>query len=357
MNKLALKPLKIGNFEVGPNRPPFIIAEIGINHNGDMELAKKMILSAKNAGAAAVKFQSWKTNKLTAKKSVKAEHHLKDLGCDGEIYDLLKRVEFKKEHHFEINEFCKQNDIIFMSSVFDEEGLELLEEIGVVAHKLASMDLNYIDLVKKVAKTQKPLIISTGMGTLGEIEKVKDACLAEGNEKLIFLHCVSNYPPKVEDCNLLAMETIRDTFNVLVGYSDHTIGVDVPLAAVSLGACLIEKHFTLDKTMPGPDQPVSADPEDLSQISERSKTIVTALGSPVKKPVPAELAMIDSFRRSAITNQTIKKGEVFTREMIDLKRPGNGFSPEELKMILGRKSTTDLADDTLILPEHLGELG
>lgn len=352
-----LKPLKIGSFEVGPNLPPFIIAEIGINHNGDMELAKKMILSAKDAGASAVKFQSWKINKLTAKKSVKAENHLKDLGCDDEVYSFLKNVEFKKDDHFKINEFCKKNDIIFMSSVFDEEGLELLEEIGVVVHKLSSMDLNYIDLIKKVAKTQKPLIISTGMGTLGEIEKVKNACLAEGNEKLIFLHCVSNYPPKIEDCNLLAMETIRDTFDVLVGYSDHTIGVEVSLAAVSLGACLIEKHFTLDKKMRGPDQPVSANPEELSQISERSKTIVAALGSPIKKPVPAEIAMINSCRRSAITNQAIKKGEIFTREMIDLKRPGNGFSPQELKMIIGRKSTVDLAEDTLILPEHLGELG
>ncbi len=357
MNKLTFKPLKISNFEVGPNRPPFIIAEIGINHNGDMELAKKMILAAKKSGASAVKFQSWQTNKLTAKKSLKEKNNKNDLGCDNEIFELFQKVEFKRDHHFEINEFCKKNEIIFMSTVFDEEGLELLEEINVPAHKLASMDLNYIDLIKKVAKTQKPLIISTGMGTLGEIEKAYEACRSEGNEKVIFLHCVSNYPPKIEDCNLLAMETIRNTFNVLVGYSDHTIGIDVPLAAVSLGACLIEKHFTLDKKMPGPDQAVSADPEDLSQISEKSKTIVTALGSPVKKPVPAELPMIELSRRSAITNQTIKKGEVFTREKMDLKRPGNGFSPGEVKMILGRKSTVDLEEDTLILPEHLGELG
>jgi N,N'-diacetyllegionaminate synthase len=357
MNKLNLKALKISDFEVGPQNPPFLIAEIGINHNGDMELAKKMILAAKKSGASAVKFQSWQTSKLTAKKSSQTTKNKDDLGCNDEIYELFKKVEFKKNQHFEINDFCKKNEIIFMSTVFDEEGLSLLEEINVPAHKIASMDLNYTDLIRKVAKTQKPIIISTGMGTLGEIEKAQEICLSEGNEKIIFLHCVSNYPPKIEDCNLLAMETIRDTFNVLVGYSDHTIGTDIPLAAISLGACLIEKHFTLDKTMPGPDQAVSADPEDLSQISQKSKAIVAALGSPIKKPVLAELEMISLSRRSAIVNRAINKGEIFTENMIDLKRPGNGFSPQEIKMIIGRKSTSDLTEDTLILPEHLGELG
>ena len=200
------------------------------------------------------------------------------------------------------------------------------------------------------------MIISTGMGTLGEVETAINKCKDTGNDKTIILHCVSNYPPKTKDCNLLSMKTIGETFDVLVGYSDHTIGIEVPLAAVTLGACVIEKHFTTDKTLPGWDHPISANPKELKDLVDKAKIIQDALGSSIKQPVPAELEMIKSFRRSAITNRPIKKGEVFKRDMIDIKRPGTGFEPELLHLIIGRKSAQNIKEDTVIMPEHLGEL-
>jgi N-acetylneuraminate synthase/N,N'-diacetyllegionaminate synthase len=337
----------IGNRKIGGNEPAFFIAEAGINHNGSVEVAKKLIDAAKDAGADAVKFQTYTAESLMSKNTVVPKHvKLKE-----PLMDMLKKLELNEEEHREIAEYCSQKGIAFLSTPLYNEAVDLLDGLGVDSFKVASCDLDNLPLLKLIAEKGKPIILSTGMGTLGEVGEAVDTIHSTGNKNIVLLHCVANYPPKSEDVNLRAMETLRNAFKVPVGYSDHTVGINIPLAAVALGAAVIEKHFTLDKGMEGPDHAVSADPSDLKNMISGAREIEKGLGTGIKIPADAEIEMKKSFRRSVVVNTAVKEGEVLTAEKLSLKRPGTGIPPKYLNLIVGKKAKRNLEHDELITRE------
>ncbi|MFW5794999.1 MAG: N-acetylneuraminate synthase, partial [Bacillota bacterium] len=244
----------------------FIIAEAGVNHNGDLEIAKKLINTAVNAGADAVKFQTFSANRLVTKNAPKANYQNETTDKNESQYEMLKKLELSFEEHKILKKYCAENNILFLSTPFDFESVDLLEALEVELYKIGSGDLNNIPLLKYIADKNKPLIVSTGMSNLAEVEEAVMAVKETGDNELVLLHCVSNYPAKYENINLKAMNTLKTAFNVQVGYSDHTLGIEIPIAAVAMGAKVIEKHFTLDKTMDGPDHRASLNPEELNQM-------------------------------------------------------------------------------------------
>ena len=333
-------------------QPVFIIAEAGINHNGDVDLAKKMVVEAKKTGVDAVKFQTFKAKTIMTKNSGSAAHLEAGAGME-DVYSFVDRIALSKQAHLELFNLCKEMGLTFMSTPLSFDDADLLEEIGVELFKIASMDLNNLPLLKYVAKKGKPIILSTGMGTLGEVESALDTIYATGNRQIILLHCTSMYPPAPEDVNLKVLNNLHRVFGVPVGYSDHTFGTAVPLAAAALGACVIEKHFTLDKTMPGPDQAVSGDPDDFSRLTADIRVIEKALGNGVKAPTSGEIGMRPNFRRSIVSDTEIKAGTSITEAMLTFKRPGNGIPPCDLKWVLGRKVNKDIPEDTVLTIEDL----
>jgi len=299
-------------------KPCFVIAEAGINHNGDIRLAKRLVDVAVSAGADAVKFQTFKTEELL-----------------NENIEVIKKLELSNKDHYELSDYCKQKGIIFMSTPLDNGSVDLLDKIGVPMFKVASCDLDNLPLLKYIAKKGKPIILSTGMGTITEVGEAIDTIKSAGNDNITLLHCVSVYPPKEVD--LRAIQTLSDAFKLPVGYSDHTIGISVPLAAVALGAKVIEKHFTLDKKMKGFDHAVSADPEELKTLIAGIREIEKSLGTGIKKPTKEEVEKKKSFRRSITANTDIKKGETITEKMLSIKRPGTGLSPKYYEDIISSR--------------------
>ena len=344
---IKFKEKEIKNFGT-----PYIIAEIGANHNGDMELAKKMILSAKENGADCVKFQSWTPKSLISKEEYANNQTYNDGDGGkkhfGSLKEMVKKYALTDEQHKELKSFCDDNEIEFASSPFSKEEADLLNDLGVTFFKIASMDINYLDFIEHVASFQKPIILSTGMATLGEIEKAVATCKAVGNEQIILLHCISIYPPEFEDIHLNNITMLQKAFDLPVGFSDHTIGVSIPLASVALGSCVIEKHFTLDKDMPGWDHKVSADPNELKTICEESKNIRLALGQFTRTVSKAEEAKKEKFRRSLVINKDLPKGHVLTKEDLLAKRPGTKIAPDEVNYVVGMKLNKDLEEDSVI---------
>jgi len=336
--------IEIGNKLVGEEEPCFIIAEAGVNHNGDAELAMQLIDAAKDAGADAVKFQTFKTENLLSKNIVVPKH----VESKESLFDTIRGLELSEEAHYTLSKYCKQKGIVFMSTPMDNNSVDLLEGIGVPVFKVASCDLDNLPLLKYISKTEKPIILSTGMGSISEVGEAVEVLKSNGNSDIILLHCVSAYPPKVEDVNLRAMETLRNAFKLTVGYSDHTIGINIPLAAVALGAKVIEKHFTLDKNMEGPDHAVSADSDDLERLVFGIREIEESFGTGVKVPSKDEIEMRRSFRKSIVAIANIKKGATITPEMLSVKRPGTGISPKYFDFIAGRKAERNLSKDDLI---------
>ncbi|MFV8281356.1 N-acetylneuraminate synthase family protein, partial [Christiangramia marina] len=334
---------------------PYVIAEIGANHNGDMDLAKAMILSAKEAGADCVKFQSWTPQSLIAKEEYDRNQVYNDSKKKhfGSLQEMVKKYALTDDQHRELKTFCDKNDIEFASSPFSKKEADLLNEIGVSFFKIASMDINYIDFIKHVASYQKPIILSTGMSTLSEIESAVEACYSVGNDKVILLHCISIYPPEYKDIHLNNISTLQTVFDLPVGFSDHTIGTAIPLASVALGSCLIEKHFTLDKDLPGWDHEISANPEELKVICSESKNIAEALGSKKRIVSEAEENKKDKFRRSLVISRALKKGHVITSEDLTAKRPGTQIPPNEIDFVIGRKLNIDMEEDSLLRWENL----
>ena len=344
-----MKTIKVGDRVVGIGEPTFIIAEAGINHNGDLDIAKRMVHAAREVGVDAIKFQTFTAESLMTRSAGAAAHLEAGAGKEN-VYSFAQRLALSPEAHRELFTLCQEVGILFLSTAGAPEGVDLLEELGVSAYKIASMDLDNLPLLDYIARIGKPIILSTGMGTLGEIERALETIYATDNEQVIVLHCTALYPPTPEDVNLRAMDTIRAAFNVAVGYSDHTIGNAVAIAAVARGACVIEKHFTLDKNMPGPDQAVSGDPEDFHQLVADIQAVETALGSAIKQPVQAELGMRRNFRRSIVAAMDIAAGAVLTRDMLTFKRPGSGISPADLDWVVGRTARRAISADTVI--EH-----
>ncbi len=328
----------------------FIIAEAGVNHNGSLELAFKLIDAAKEAGADAVKFQSFKADKLVSKKADKAEYRKQTTDTSESQYEMIKKLELSIDEHKKLIEYCNKIGIQFLSSPFDLDSIDLLNELGLEIFKIPSGEIINLPYLRKIGKLNKNVILSTGMADLGEIEDALDVLIDNGTDKnnITVLHCNTEYPTPFEDVNLRAMVTIKNSFGVKVGYSDHTNGIEIPIAAVALGAEVIEKHFTLDRNMKGPDHKASLEPNELKQMVSAIRNIEKALGSGIKKPSQSELKNKPIVRKSLVAIKEIKKGEKFTEEIIGIKRPGTGISPMRWDEIIGSVAQKDYAEDELI---------
>ena len=349
-----MKSVKFGDVLIGPEKPPYIIAEIGSNHNGDMALCRRLIDAAAEAGAHAVKFQSWSETSLIAKEEYERNTVYTDKKKHfGPLQEMVKAYQLTPEQHLEALSYCKTRGIAFCSSVFSREEADLLDRLDVPFCKFASMDIVHLELLKYVARKQRPLLIATGMATLGEIEQAVETVRGEGNDQIVLLHCISIYPPEYASIHLRNMVTLEQAFDVPVGFSDHTLGVSIPLAAIALGACVIEKHFTLDKDMEGWDHAISADPPELRTIVEEGRNVFTALGSSVRTVSDAELEKRKKFRRSLVARQALQKGHVLTQDDLDAKRPGTGISPDKMPYVLNRRLVSDLEEDQVLQWEHL----
>ena len=329
----------------------FIIAEAGVNHNGSVELAKKLIDVAVDAGVDAVKFQTFKASNLVSKNAKKADYQKANMSDNEDSqYAMLKKLELDVDTHHELISYCKAKDILFLSTPFDHDSIKLLYELGLEIFKIPSGEITNLPYLREIGSLGKEIILSTGMANIGEIEDALDVLAEAGTKKeqITVLHANTMYPTPMEDVNLRAMVTIGQTFDVAYGYSDHTLGIEVDIAAVAMGATVIEKHFTLDKTMEGPDHKASLEPEELKAMVQGIRNIEKALGSSVKKPSPSEKPNMAIGRKSIIAIESIKVGEPFTVDNIAIKRPGTGISPMRWDEVLGTVSTQNYNEDELI---------
>lgn len=326
----------------------FIIAEAGVNHNGDRDLAKKLIEEAARAGADAVKFQTYRTENLVCRNAKKAEYQTRTTEESESQFAMLKKLELTEDVHKELIDHCKQCGIQFMTTPFDEESLRFVMDLGIEPLKISSGEVTNYPFLKKVGATGKPVILSTGMSTLQEVQEAVRVLQQNGSGKVTVLHCNTEYPTPVEDVNLKAMQTLKETLGTDIGYSDHTLGIEVPIAAAALGAVVIEKHFTLDKNMEGPDHRASLEPEELKAMVQAIRNIEKALGNGEKVPSASEKKNIAIARKSIVAARDIAAGEIFTEENLTTKRPGSGISPMEWEKVLGQQAVRDFKEDELI---------
>ena len=342
-----MREIKIGERVIGEGHPCFVIAEAGVNHNGRLDLARKLIDTAKRAGADAVKFQVFSAEEIATRTAEKAEYQRRGTG-EGTQYEMLKRLELSEEDFEKLARHAERRGIIFLASAFGEKGVGLLERLGVPAFKIPSGEITNFPLLKHIAGKKKPIILSTGMSTLQEVEEALRVIRKEGAKEVVLLHCVSNYPAKIEEVNLRAMETLRRVFGLPVGLSDHTVGITIPVAAVALGAAVIEKHFTLSRELPGPDHKASLEPDELLEMVLRIREVEKALGDGVKRPTKSEEIVRRFARRSIVAKADIPKGTVITSSMLDIKRPGIGIEPKYYNVIVGQKVKRDIKKDELL---------
>lgn len=327
----------------------YIIAEAGVNHNGSLEMAKRMVDVAKEAGADCIKFQTFISKNFVSKCAGKADYQ-KHITYDKESQlDMLKKLELKYDEFIELSNYCKLKDIEFLSTAFDLESIEFLIGIDINKFKIPSGDITNLPYLIKIANTRKPVILSTGMCTMDEIKAAVKLLMDNGSTEITVLHCTTEYPAPFEDVNLKAMKFMEAELGLPVGYSDHTKGIEVAIAAVALGASVIEKHFTLDKNMDGPDHKASLDPGELKAMIASIRNIEVALGSSEKLPTESEKKNIAIARKSIIAKRRIEKGELFTEENLTVKRPGNGISPMKWYEVIGQTATKDFAEDELII--------
>ena len=349
-----MRPVNLGTVAVGGDNPPYIVAEVGSNHNGDMDLCLRLIDAAAEAGADAVKFQSWSETSLIANEEYERNPSYSDKKKHfGSLREMVRAYQLTPEQHVVARDHALERGIAFSSSAFAPAEADLLVGLDVPFIKIASMDITNLPLLAHVARTGKPVVISTGMATLGEIERAMDTVRAEGNEEIVLLHCVALYPAAPSTIHLRNLETLRRAFDVPVGFSDHTLGTAIPLAAIALGACFIEKHFTLDQEMEGWDHAISSDPAVLRAVVEDGRTIHEALGSTRRMLSEAEIVKRRQFRRSLVTRAALPAGHVLTEADLDAKRPGTGIGPDELRYAVGRELVADLVEDQVLRWEHL----
>ena len=327
-----------------------IIAEAGVNHNGDLKLAKELIRVAAEAGADIVKFQTFQANAIASKVAGRADYQKENMKEDGSQIDMLKKLQLSEEDHLQLIEHCKENKIEFLSTAFDFPSIDLLVKMGITLWKIPSGEITNLPYLRKIGSLGQRVILSTGMADLGEIEDALDVLISAGTplEKITVLHCTTEYPTPLEDVNLKAMITIRESFKVNIGYSDHTPGIEIPIAAVALGANLIEKHFTLDKNLPGPDHKASLEPFELKEMVRTIRNIEKALGSGIKKPSNVEKKNIPIVRKSIVASKSIQVGEILTLDNITVKRPGTGISPMRWDEVVGKRANKNYLDDELI---------
>jgi len=327
-----------------------VIAEAGVNHNGSLDIAKEMIRAASDSGADYIKFQTFLTQNLVSKDAKQADYQTKNLGYESSQFEMLKKLELNLNDHKELYEYCKKCNIGFFSTAFDLDSITLLESFNLPMWKVPSGEITNFPYLKKIGSLLKPVILSTGMATLGEIEAAIEVLETSGTDRnlISILHCTTEYPAPVDEVNLNAMITIGQAFKVKFGYSDHTEGIEIPLAAVAMGASIIEKHFTLDKKMDGPDHKASLEPTELKQMIIGIRKIEKALGNGIKTPSPGERANIIPARKSLVALKFIKKGEVFSDLNITVKRPGDGLSAMLWDKVIGRYAARDYNKDEQI---------
>ena len=328
----------------------FIIAEAGVNHNGDIELAKKLIDVAAEAGADAVKFQTFKAELLVSKGAQKAQYQKETTNVEESQYEMIKKLELDVATHKKLMAYCTDKNIMFLSTPFDHDSIELLHNMGLEIFKIPSGEITNLPYLRYIGRLNKKIILSTGMADMGEVEDALDALIEAGAErnKITVLHANTMYPTPMKDVNLRAMRMIGNAFDVAYGYSDHTLGIEVDIAAVALGASVIEKHFTLDKTMEGPDHKASLEPDELKAMVLGIRNIERALGSRVKRPSKSESPNIAIARKSIVVCKSIKKGDIFTEDNLAIKRPGSGISPMRWDDVLGTKAIQDYEIDQLV---------
>ena len=348
-----MKKVKIGDKLVGEGEPTFIVAEIGVNHNGSIDIAKRLIDAAKDAGADAVKIQAFKTERIVTKYAEKASYQKENTRSEKSQYDMLKKLELKDEQIKELSHYAKIKSIVFLSSAFDKESVDLLSKLKVPAFKIASGEISNFLLLQYIAEKKKPIILSTGMSTLGEIEEALEDIREKGVEDIILLHCVTSYPAKTEEANLKVIKVWQNSFGLPIGFSDHTLGIATPVAAVALGSALIEKHFTLDKTMPGPDHRASLEPDEFKEMVDAIRDVEKALGDGVKRLTEEEERIKKVARRSIVAKVDIPKGKTITEDMLDLKRPGIGLEPRYLDKVVGMKAKKNIKADELVTFDKL----
>lgn len=328
----------------------FIIAEAGVNHNGSITLAKKLIDIASDAGVDAVKFQTFKAETLVSKTAQKASYQKQTTDSNESQFDMIKRLELDVEAHNELIAYCKQKNILFLSTPFDLNSIDLLSRLGLVIFKIPSGEITNLPYLRKIGGLNKKVILSTGMADLSEIEEALNILTKAGTAKnnITVLHANTMYPTPMEDVNLRAMITIGKTFDVAYGYSDHTLGIEVDIAAVAMGASVIEKHFTLDKNMAGPDHKASLEPDELKNMVKSIRNIEIALGSSLKKPSPSETPNMIVARKSIVSSKKIKKGDLLTQDNLSIKRPGNGISPMLWDEVIDTIAQQNYQQDELI---------
>lgn len=344
-----MKQVKLGNALVGDDMPPYIIAEIGSNHNGDMELCRRLIDAAAAAGAHAVKFQSWSDKSLISREEFARNTEYSDKKKHfGSLLEMVRAYQFTVEQHREAAAYCEKCDIAFCSTPFSSDETDLLESLNVPFFKIASMDIVNLPFLRYVARKQRPVVISTGMANLAEIEQAVETVRGQGNDQVVLLHCIAIYPPEYSAIHLRNIPMLTQAFCVPVGFSDHSLGTAIPLAAITLGACVIEKHFTLDKNMPGWDHAISADPAEMQVIATEGHNIFSALGRSCRTVSSAEMEKRKQFRRSLVTLAPLPKGYVLTSADLTAKRPGTGISPAEQDYVVGRALARAVEEDQVL---------
>ncbi len=344
---------EIAGRRIGDGCPCFVIAEAGVNHNGSLDLALQLVDCAADAGADAVKFQTFNAAALVTEHAAQAAYQQRNTGNAQTQLQMLSALELSHDDHHRLIERCRQRGVLFLSTPFDEASAALLNELNVAAFKIPSGEMTNLPFLKIVAGFGRPMIVSTGMCRLGEVEDAVAAIRAVGNESFVLLHCVSNYPADPADVNLRAMQTMRAAFGKPVGYSDHTAGIEVGIAAAALGACVLEKHFTLDRTLPGPDHAASLEPHELQRLISGIRTVESALGTGLKRPVACELETAAAARKSLVTTSPISAGTILRDDLITFKRPGTGLPPSMKPHLLNRRAVADLPAGHLLQLEDV----
>ena len=343
------RQFKIGNQIIGGNAPCYIIAEAGVNHNGSLDMALDLVRAAKEAGVDCVKFQTFKAEAVVTACAPKANYQLEVTDRTESQLAMLKKLELPLEHYNEIIAECKKLAIQFLSTPYNYADADFLNNLGVEAFKIASGQLVELDFLQYVARFNKPMIISSGMATLAEVFEGVEAIRATGNHQIALLQCTTNYPSSLEDSNILAMKSMRHALNICIGYSDHVPSNYACYSAVALGAKVIEKHFTLDKELPGPDHSSSLNPAEFTELVQGIRSVEKTLGNPVKQPTAAEIANTVGMRRSIVLLTDLPKGSVLKKEHLAFKRPATGLAPKRLHEVIGKRINKDIRSDAILM--------
>lgn len=352
-----MKDILIEGKRIRPNSPIFLIAEAGVNHNGELSLAKKLIDIVANAEVDAIKFQTFITEQVFIKSTPKVEY-LKSSKDDKQSWEeMVKKYEFTKEDFIEIKKYCEKKKIIFLSTPYDENSIEWLEDLNIAAYKISSGDLTNYPLLKKICSKKKPILLSTGMATLKEVIETVNFIYSNNIHDLCIFQCTTNYPSSFEELNLNVIETYKKEFpDCLIGFSDHSLGIEASIGAASKGVKLIEKHITLDREMDGPDHKASLDPEQLNQWVKSIRNIEKALGTFEKFPSKTELIIAEKARRSIVSRKLLEKGKIIKKEDLIVKRPGYGIPPTKFNELLGKRTKRSIPEDTIINWDDIEEI-